>query len=289
MEETEGSGARTGQDAGTRHMQTEKRRRDRIASGFETLRDLIPCKDRKLDKATFLQEVVDYVSSLQASSGPVDKASLQNKAGEMTEHAPLQNFSIQIDMECCRRQCNRQSCMVASNHCQKRPNGRFDCCFQGNRTKVLAHPVLCCIKLLCGLCGTTCVKDPAGHLDARLIFGYMRSNPWYQLKSLLCSPSVERHTSQKLFTGRGLSSPGARDTAAGPSDMDRRPSQDSGWREGATQANVGQRPDVGRIAVPQEMPDRVRLMACHSNTSASSRQQLLRQGRQKQKATGSQF
>ena len=64
MEAGEGSTG-PGQDASTRHMQTAKRRRDRLASGFEALRDLIPCKDRKLDKATFLQEVVDYVSSLQ--------------------------------------------------------------------------------------------------------------------------------------------------------------------------------------------------------------------------------
>lgn len=52
-------------DANARHMQTEKRRRDRIAAGFDTLRELIPCKDRKMDKATFLQQVVDYVSQLQ--------------------------------------------------------------------------------------------------------------------------------------------------------------------------------------------------------------------------------
>lgn len=57
-----------GLDANARHMQTEKRRRDRIANGFETLRELLPYQDRRMDKATFLQEVVEYVRQLQVST-----------------------------------------------------------------------------------------------------------------------------------------------------------------------------------------------------------------------------
>ena len=58
-------------DANARHMQTEKRRRDRIANGFETLRELLPYQDRRMDKATFLQEVVEYVRQLQVCSNLV--------------------------------------------------------------------------------------------------------------------------------------------------------------------------------------------------------------------------
>ena len=54
-------------DANARHMQTEKRRRDRIALGFEALRELLPNNDRRMDKATFLQEAVEYVRQLQVS------------------------------------------------------------------------------------------------------------------------------------------------------------------------------------------------------------------------------
>ena len=52
----------------TTHMDTEKRRRDRIASGFEALREVVPGKDKKMDKATFLQQVVEYIRELQVNS-----------------------------------------------------------------------------------------------------------------------------------------------------------------------------------------------------------------------------
>ncbi|KAK9847003.1 hypothetical protein WJX84_009865 [Apatococcus fuscideae] len=47
------------------HVATEQRRRDRINEGFNALRDLIPHKD-KMDKATFLQQTVEYIKQLQA-------------------------------------------------------------------------------------------------------------------------------------------------------------------------------------------------------------------------------
>ena len=54
-----------GPEPSSRHMHTEKRRRDRIASGFETLRCLVPTADRRADKATFLQQVVSYIQDVQ--------------------------------------------------------------------------------------------------------------------------------------------------------------------------------------------------------------------------------
>ena len=47
-------------------MHTEKRRRDRIASGFDILRGLVPTADSRADKATFLQQVVQYIEQVQA-------------------------------------------------------------------------------------------------------------------------------------------------------------------------------------------------------------------------------
>lgn len=47
------------------HVATEQRRRDKINEGFVALRELIPHKD-KMDKATFLQQAVEYIRQLQA-------------------------------------------------------------------------------------------------------------------------------------------------------------------------------------------------------------------------------
>ena len=55
-------------EANARHMQTEKRRRDRIASGFDNLRVLLPNPDQRMDKATFLQEVVSHIRQLQVGT-----------------------------------------------------------------------------------------------------------------------------------------------------------------------------------------------------------------------------
>ncbi|KAK9812778.1 hypothetical protein WJX72_003482 [[Myrmecia] bisecta] len=46
------------------HVATEQRRRDRINEGFAALRELIPHKD-KMDKASFLQQAVEYIQQLQ--------------------------------------------------------------------------------------------------------------------------------------------------------------------------------------------------------------------------------
>ncbi|KAK9797073.1 hypothetical protein WJX73_002869 [Symbiochloris irregularis] len=59
--------ARSGEQsaASIRHIQTEKRRRDRINDGYNLLRELVPSKD-KADKATILLQVVEYIRQTQA-------------------------------------------------------------------------------------------------------------------------------------------------------------------------------------------------------------------------------
>jgi hypothetical protein len=47
-----------------RHIVTEQQRRDREKAGFAELRKLIPL-DEKLDKASFLKKVVEYIAQLQ--------------------------------------------------------------------------------------------------------------------------------------------------------------------------------------------------------------------------------
>ncbi|KAL3140580.1 hypothetical protein ABBQ32_005155 [Trebouxia sp. C0010 RCD-2024] len=63
-DEPAGRGGRPGRNI-LSHVATEQRRRDKINEGFNALRELIPHKD-KMDKATFLQQAVDYIRQLQA-------------------------------------------------------------------------------------------------------------------------------------------------------------------------------------------------------------------------------
>eukprot|EP00884_Botryococcus_braunii_P016647 jgi/Botrbrau1/3666/Bobra.0008s0001.1 len=50
---------------GLLHKETEQKRRDRINAGFEALRDTIPVGEKKVDKAGFLHEAVNYIRDLQ--------------------------------------------------------------------------------------------------------------------------------------------------------------------------------------------------------------------------------
>ncbi|KAL0051858.1 hypothetical protein WJX82_003338 [Trebouxia sp. C0006] len=63
-DETCAKGGRPGRSV-LSHVATEQRRRDKINEGFLALRELIPHKD-KMDKATFLQQAVEYIRQLQA-------------------------------------------------------------------------------------------------------------------------------------------------------------------------------------------------------------------------------
>lgn len=63
-DELGGKGSRLGRSV-LSHVATEQRRRDKINEGFLALRELIPHKD-KMDKATFLQQAVEYIRQLQA-------------------------------------------------------------------------------------------------------------------------------------------------------------------------------------------------------------------------------
>ncbi|XP_019194985.1 PREDICTED: transcription factor BIM2 isoform X2 [Ipomoea nil] len=49
----------------SKHSEAEQRRRSKINERFQILRNLIPEKDNKRDKASFLLEVIQYIQSLQ--------------------------------------------------------------------------------------------------------------------------------------------------------------------------------------------------------------------------------
>ncbi|XP_078431750.1 transcription factor BIM2-like [Wolffia australiana] len=49
----------------SKHSATEQRRRSRINERFRILRDLIPDSDQKIDKASFLLKVIEYIQILQ--------------------------------------------------------------------------------------------------------------------------------------------------------------------------------------------------------------------------------
>ncbi|KAK4767049.1 hypothetical protein SAY86_014800 [Trapa natans] len=80
----------------SKHSETEQRRRSKINQRFQTLRDLIPQKDQKRDKASFLSEVIEYIQFLQ------DKILMYNESyqgyhQEPTKLTPWMNNSGTID------------------------------------------------------------------------------------------------------------------------------------------------------------------------------------------------
>ncbi|XVF20874.1 hypothetical protein REPUB_Repub12eG0040700 [Reevesia pubescens] len=74
----------------SKHSETEQRRRSKINERFQTLRDLIPQKDQKRDKASFLLEVIEYIQFLQEKL-QMYEGSYQGWSQEPTKLIPWRN------------------------------------------------------------------------------------------------------------------------------------------------------------------------------------------------------
>ncbi|XP_022777312.1 transcription factor bHLH30-like [Durio zibethinus] len=90
------------------HSEAERRRRERINAHLETLRTLLPCRE-KMDKATLLGEVIRQVKELKKNATEVSKAFL----------VPMDDDEVRV--EPCVDEANGTSSFKASICCDYRP------------------------------------------------------------------------------------------------------------------------------------------------------------------------
>ncbi|KAK8524523.1 hypothetical protein V6N12_029388 [Hibiscus sabdariffa] len=94
------------------HSEAERRRRERINAHLDTLRTLLPCKD-KMDKATLLGEVVRQVKQLKKNATEASKGFL----------VPMDDDEIRVDAcdDDDNDEANGTYCFKASICCDYRP------------------------------------------------------------------------------------------------------------------------------------------------------------------------